>query len=82
MKVGEAGRERWVDHQATGKIAGKVQRLKTSHVLSNGKYFSAACWRAREEGGEAGESGSWVLGSPGVLSEWPGLAGPLKSSAW
>ena len=63
--MGEAGRARCVDHQATGRIAGKVQRLKTSCVLSNGTYFSAACWRAREEGGEAGESGSWVLGSPG-----------------
>lgn len=76
---GGGGGERWVDHQATGKIAGKVQRLATSLVLSNRKYFSAAGWRAREEGGEAGESGRWVLGSPAVLSEWLRLGGPLKS---
>lgn len=50
-----------------------------SLVLSNRKYFSAAGWRAREEGGEAGESGRWVLGSPGVLSEWLRLRGPLES---
>lgn len=48
-------------------------------MLSNRKYFSAAGWRAREEGGEAGELGRWVLGSPAVLSEWPRLGGPLKS---
>lgn len=49
----------------------KYKGLKRHGVLSNYRYVSTTGWRAREEGREAGESGSWVLGSLGYyLSVW------------
>ena len=61
------------------RACAKYKGLKHHGVLSNYKYFSTTGWRAREEGCEAGESGSWVLG-PGVLFECLGLGEPLKAS--
>lgn len=71
--------EGWEMIRPQERACAKYKGLKHHGVLSNYKYFSTTGWRAREEGREAGESGSWVLGSLGYYLEL-GLGEPLKAS--
>lgn len=62
-KGGGGARGGWGEGQVVEKNVYKVQRPKHHGVLSNCKHLSIAGWRTRrEEGHEAGESGSRILG--------------------